>query len=143
MATVTKEIKKKVYRTTNPIDANAKCPPQMRLIIDTINANGGKMTREDLVVALGRPTENGGLKTVQTPERILSFYRPKLIALQVVSEETIVETIEVEVPDKPAKSESPAPAPSEGEPTNGEPSEGESPAVENGKKLGKGKHKAA
>ena len=102
MAIEKKQIKKKVYSTPKEIGANEKCPPQAKLILDTIKAAGGKVEREALLNLLKRPVEQGGLKTNQTAERILGFYRPKLVALGVLKEETEVTEIEVEVPDKPA-----------------------------------------
>jgi hypothetical protein len=103
MATVKKEVKTKFYVVVNDIGANDKCPPQSRLIVDTIKAAGGRMSREDLLAALKRPPDQGGLKTNQTAERILGFYKPKLTEINVLKEEIETKEIEVEVPDKPAK----------------------------------------
>lgn len=103
MATVKKQIKKKSYEVAKPISDSDKCPPQARLIVETVKAAGGKMTREELLAALKRPADQGGLKTNQTAERILGFYKPKLVEMGVLKEVTTTEEIEVEVPDKPAK----------------------------------------
>ena len=103
MATVKKEVKTKFYVVVNDIGANDKCPPQSRLIVDTIKAAGGRMSREDLLAALKRPPDQGGLKTNQTAERILGFYKPKLTEINVLKEEIETKEVEVEVPDKPAK----------------------------------------
>lgn len=106
MATVKKEVKKKFYVVKKEIGANDKCTPQAKVIVDTVVAAGGKMSREDLVAALKRPVEEGGLKTNQTAERILGFYRPRLSEMGVLEEVVEVSEIEVEVPDK----KEPAPA---------------------------------
>lgn len=103
MATVKKQIKKKTYTVLKDIDANQKCPPQQRLILDTIKAAGGTMSREDLMTALKRPVEQGGLKTNQTAERIFGFYKPTLVENGILQENTETTEVEVEVPDKPAK----------------------------------------
>lgn len=104
MATEKKQVKTKVYVVVRELADSEKCPPQAKLIIDTIKAAGGKMSREDLLTQLKRPAEQGGLKTNQTAERILGFYRPKLVDdLGILKEETVTTEIEVEVPDKPAK----------------------------------------
>jgi hypothetical protein len=103
MATVKKIIKTRFYVLTKEVGANDKCPPQAKLILDTIKAAGGKMTREDLIKDLKRPVEEGGLKTNQTAERILGFYKPRLTEMGVLKEETETSEIEVEVEDKPAK----------------------------------------
>lgn len=114
MATETREVKKKYYAVVKDISESDKCPPQARLIVDTIKAAGGRMSREDLLAALKRSPEEGGLKTSQTAERILGFYRPRLADMGVLKEEVETTTIEVEVPDKPAKEEKAATASADG-----------------------------
>lgn len=103
MATEQKEIKKKVYSVLKDVGENDKCPPQAKLILNTIKAAGGKMSREDLIAALKRAPEQGGLKTTQTPERILGFYKPKLETDGYIQEDSVSEMVTVEVADKPAK----------------------------------------
>ena len=108
MAIVKREVKKKFYSVLKEVGASDKCPPQARLIVDTIKTAGGRVEREELLTLLRRPVDQGGLKTNQTAERILGFYRPKLTALDVLKEDVEVETIEEEVPDEPAKVAAPA-----------------------------------
>jgi len=108
MAIVKREVKKKFYSVLKEVGASDKCPPQARLIVDTIKTAGGRVEREELLTLLRRPVDQGGLKTNQTAERILGFYRPKLTALGVLKEDVEVETIEEEVPDEPAKAAAPA-----------------------------------
>ena len=108
MAIVKREVKKKFYSVLKEVGASDKCPPQARLIVDTIKTAGGRVEREELLTLLRRPVDQGGLKTNQTAERILGFYRPKLTALGVLKEDVEVETIEEEVPDEPAKVAAPA-----------------------------------
>ena len=114
MATEKKVVKTKYYVALREIAANEKCPPQAKLIVDLIAAAGGKILRDDLVKLLSRPPAEGGLTTRQTPERILGFYRPKLRDMGVANEVIEESTIEVEVPDKPAKPEKAAPVPTDG-----------------------------
>ena len=135
MAIVKKQIKKKVYSVLKDVGANDKCPPQARLIVDTIKTAGGKIEREELLTLLKRPPEQGGLKTNQTAERILGFYKPKLTEMGVLKEETEVTEIEVEVPDKPVKADTPADMPAAT-------AEAAAPAPDK-TKDNKGKHKAA
>ena len=137
MAIVKKQIKKKVYSVLKDVGANDKCPPQARLIVDTIKTAGGEIEREKLLTLLKRPPEQGGLKTNQTAERILGFYKPKLTEMGVLKEETEVTEIDVEVPDKPVKADAPAaPAAAADAPA-------EAPAEPASVKGAKGKHKAA
>lgn len=140
MATVKKQVKKKFYAVLKEVGQNDKCPPQARLIVDTIKTAGGRLEREALLELLKRPVEEGGLKTNQTAERILGFYRPKLTEMGVLKEETVTEEIEVEVPDKPAKADK------QGEGAAAQSSQ-EAPATNAAKtdkaKDAKGKHKAA
>lgn len=114
MAIEKRQIKKKLYKIVKQVAESDKCPPQARLIVDTINKADGALIREDLINQLKRPPEEGGLKTNQTAERILGFYTPKLIAMGVLAVETVVEETEVEVPDKPVKAEKPAVGGAEG-----------------------------
>ena len=136
------KVVKKFYHILKDMGANDKCPPQARLILETIKANGtdNRIGREELLTLLKRVPEAGGLRTNQTAERILGFYRPRLTAAGVLKEET--ETVETEVPDPPAK---------EAAATGGEPAgEGAAPTAEGGAtaqepkgKPKKGEHKAA
>ena len=109
MATETKKVKKTTtyYTSGRDIGPSEKCPPQAKLILDIVKANGGKVERTALLALLNRTpdgTPNGGLKTNQTAERILGFYRPKFKAEGTLTEEKIVteEEIQVEVKEKPA-----------------------------------------
>ena len=138
MAIVKKQIKKKVYSVLKDVGANDKCPPQAHLIVDTIKTAGGKIEREELLTLLKRPPEQGGLKTNQTAERILGFYKPKLTEMGVLQEVTETEEIEVEVPDKPAKADAPAATAAAPAAT----AEAAPPAPDKVKDA-KGKHKAA
>ena len=112
MATEKKVVKIKVYSSPKQLGENEKCPPQAKLILKLIaeNAVDGKIERDALITLLKRPPAEGGLETRQSPERILGFYRPRLVEQGVLLEETIDREIEVEVPDKPAKAETPAAA---------------------------------
>lgn len=104
MATQKKQIKVKNFKIVKPVAESDKCPPQSKLIVDTILAAGDSgVSREDLLTALKRPPAEGGLTTNQTAERILSFYTPKLTAMGVLEVEVLTKEIEVEVPDKPVK----------------------------------------
>ncbi len=111
MATVKKEIKNRSYALAKEVDPNQKCPPQAQLILNILKEAGGKMTRDALLTALKRPPDQGGLTTTQSAERILGFYKPKLIELQAMTEIVDVTSIDIEVPDKPAPAEKPAKAP--------------------------------
>ena len=110
MATVTKQIKNKTYTVLRPVADNEKCPPQAKVILDTITELGTDVPRADLLKALSRPVEEGGIKTNQTVERILGFYRPRLVAMGVLREDEVVTEVEVEVPDASAKPDAPAKA---------------------------------
>jgi len=144
MAIVKKQIKKKFYAVLKDVGQNDKCPPQARLIVDTIKAAGGRVEREALLELLKRPPEQGGLKTNQTAERILGFYKPKLTETGVLKEETETTEIEVEVPDKPAKTDAPAAAADPAASTEAAPASAPAPApVPDKVKDSKGKHKAA
>lgn len=101
MATVKKMIKVQTFTLKKELGEADKCPPQSKLIIDSLKAAGGKMTREELLGSLRRPPEEGGLKTVQTPERIVSFYKPRLEAAGILQVDLESKEIDVEVPDKP------------------------------------------
>ena len=54
---------------------NRKLPAQALIILNTIEALGGSATQSEIVGAL---LENG-LKTVQSPKRIYTFYRKDLM----------------------------------------------------------------
>ena len=108
MAIVKREVKKKFYSVLKEVGASDKCPPQARLIVDTIKTAGGRVEREELLTLLRRPVDQGGLKTNQTAERILGFYKPRLEDMGVMKEESIDHEVEVEVPDKPAPAAAPA-----------------------------------
>ncbi len=138
MAIVKKKVNTKFYTTPKEVGANDKCPPQAKLILDTIKAAGGRVSREDLMNLLKRPVEQGGLKTTQTAERILGFYKPKLTELGVLKEETETTEIDVEVPDKPAPAEKAAGAADAAAATGGQ----SAPAADKTKGK-KGEHKAA
>lgn len=103
MAIVKKQIKSKVFKVVKPVGENDKCPPQSKLIVNTIVTAGGAIDRDELMTLLKRPPAEGGLTTNQTAERILGFYTPKLVDMGVLEIETKTTEIDVEVPDKPAK----------------------------------------
>jgi hypothetical protein len=104
MAIVKKDVQTRYYKAVKAVGPNDKCPPQAKLIMDTIIANEGRISRPDLIALLGRPAAEGGLTTRQTPERILGFYTPKLTEMGVLDATEIVTTqIEVEVPDEPVE----------------------------------------
>lgn len=136
MATEIKKVKKRIYLILKDVDPNTKCPPQSRLIVDTIKSGGGKMEREELLTLLKRPPDQGGLKTNQTAERILGFYKPKLIADGILREDEETIEVEVEVPDKPAKAEQAEQAAAAG-------AEGGEHKPKKGGKGHKGEHQAA
>lgn len=102
MAIEKKKVVNKYYTIIKDIDAATKCPPQARLIVETIKAAGERTEREALMTLLRRPPLEGGLTTNQTVERIVGFYKPKLVEMGVLREDTEVIEIDVEVPDKPA-----------------------------------------
>lgn len=82
------------------VGANDKCPPQALVIVNTIKeAENQRLERSALTALLS----DGRLTTRQTPERILGFYKPRLIAAGHIAEEKVPVVIEVEVPDKPEK----------------------------------------
>ena len=108
MATEKQQVKTKFYKVLRTLDEKDKCPPQMKLILDTVAAAGGRIERTALITFLKRPPEQGGLKTNQTAERILGFYRPKFKDMGLMIEEVETTEVEVEVPDKPAKPAKPA-----------------------------------
>jgi len=139
MALVKKKVTTKSYVVTKEVGPNDKCPPQARLIVEVIKAAGGTMLRDDLLAALKKPVEQGGLKTNQTAERILGFYRPKLADMGVMKEVEDTKEIEVEEADKPAKEVKPpkeakaakaGAAPGEGDKgKKGEPKTADAPAA--------------
>jgi len=98
MAIVKKQVKSKFYSLIREINDKDKCPPQALVVVKAIAE--GKSGRKELVEKLSQP---GRLTTTQTPERIFSFYRPRLIDMGVVKEEVVTSEIDVEVPDKPEK----------------------------------------
>lgn len=102
MATKEVKTKKKFYKVLKPIEMNQKCPPQSKLIVDTVVGAGGRISRDELLDLLKRPPAEGGLTTDQTAERILSFYRPRLRDSGTMVEEIEETTETVEVPDEPA-----------------------------------------
>ena len=141
MAIVKKQVKTKIYSVLKDVGPSDKCPPQARLLVDTIKAAGGRIEREELLTLLTRPPEQGGLKTNQTAARILGFYKPKLTEMGVLQEETEVTEIDVEVPDTPVKADAPAaPAAATGAAAD---APAEAPAEPASVKGAKGKHKAA
>jgi hypothetical protein len=129
---------KTYYSILKKLEENTKCPPQSKLIIDTITAAGGKMEREALLAQLKRPPEQGGLKTNQTAERILGFYRPKLMQAGILKEDKVTTEVEVEVPDKPKAEAKAAPA-KDGSKTA--PAAPAAPQTEGKKESAKGKEK--
>jgi hypothetical protein len=135
MAIEKQKVKTKFYTMLKEVGPNDKCPPQAKLIMDTIQAAGGRIEREALIQLLKRPVDQGGLKTNQTAERILGFYRPRLADMGVLKEETEETEIEVEVPDKPEAS-------AEVAADGAAPAEGTDPAPDPVKGA-KGKRKAA
>lgn len=52
----------------------AKGPSQMKGIVKCLHANKGKMTQAELVEKLGKH-----IATTQTPKRIYTFYRKRMI----------------------------------------------------------------
>lgn len=111
-----KAVKVKIYDVLRQVGEADKCPPQAQLIVKTITANGGPIERDKLIELLSRPVDQGGLKTNQTPARILAFYRQPLQEMGILQESTVVR--EIEVPDPPVK-EKPAKA-AAAEPVAGE-----------------------
>jgi hypothetical protein len=100
---IEKQKKTKVsYVLVGEIAPNEKAPPQSKLIVDTLKNAGGTLSKEELVALLSRPATEGGLTTRQAPDRILGFYRPKLVAAGILKEVKEEIEVEVEVPDKPA-----------------------------------------
>jgi hypothetical protein len=128
MAKELKKVQFKSYQLLKDVPETQKCPPQCRLILNTIKAAGGTMTRDDLIMMLKRPVEQGGLKTNQTAERIFGFYRPKLTLSGVLKELVSEKEVEVEVPDKPAPAAKVAAAAQAGQAPAATPAGGAAPA---------------
>jgi hypothetical protein len=105
MATKKVVEKVKYYVLDKPIPEGEKCPPQSRLIVETVQKAGGKITRDELLRLLRRPVEEGGMKATQPIERVLGFYRPRLKEAGILHEVEESHETEVEVPDEPAKAE--------------------------------------
>ena len=101
----TKTLKTRFFAVAREIAESEKCPPQAVLIVKTVAAAGGRIARTELLNLLRRPTEEGGLATRQSAERILSFYRPRLMEAGILVEETEEST--VEIPDPPKKEKAP------------------------------------
>ena len=95
----TKTIEKKSYQLIRDLDSEKdKCPPQAKVILDTLKA-APEQTMER--VALIEALKDGRLKATQPEERVFGFYRPKLIAAKLIKE--IIFKVEIEVPDKEPK----------------------------------------
>lgn len=58
-------------------------PPQAQAILFELQKLGGSATQRDLIEALA--AEDSTLSTNQTPERILTFYRKKLLSVGFIS----------------------------------------------------------
>jgi len=65
---------RKVTLVTKDVPANRKLAGQALIILNTLDALGGTATQGEIVGAL----LDNGLKTVQTPKRIYTFYRAML-----------------------------------------------------------------
>ncbi len=116
MATIKTKVIEKHYAVVKEVGANDKCPPQAKLIVDLIGKADGKvMERSAIVAAL----PGAGLVTKQTPERIFSFYRPKLVEMGVLEERSVEKEVDKEVPDKAPKAAKPEAADGEAKPAEG------------------------
>lgn len=95
----TKSIEKKSYQLIRDLDPEKdKCPPQAKVILETLKAAPEQtMERAELIAAL----KDGRLKATQPEERVFGFYRPKLIAAKLIRE--ILCKVDIEVPDKEPK----------------------------------------
>lgn len=136
MATVKKTINQKHYAIIKAVGENDKCPPQAKVIVKTISEQEGQVIERSKLIEL---LKDGRLTTNQTPERIFSFYRPRLIEMGVMEERQVPVEVEIEVPDKPAKAEKPAATAAEG----AEAPAAEAPAAPASVKGKKGEPKAA
>ncbi len=130
MATEKRTINETHLVHVQDVGANDKCPPQAIVILDTIKAAENKRLERSALIAL---LSDGRLTTRQTPERILSFYKPRLISAGFIKEEKVPVEIEVEVADKPAKAETVA----AGSATDGVSTEAAPPASVKSKKGSK------
>lgn len=92
----TKTVKTKMYSIDRARTDKDKCPPQAQVILEALVSAGKPLSRTELVEAC-KP----GIKTTQTVERIVSFYRPRLIEMGLMKE--VVEETTVEIPEAPAK----------------------------------------
>jgi hypothetical protein len=102
MTTVTKVVQVPTFELLREIVQTDKCPPQMKVIVDALQKLGGTASRAALVEAISVP---GVLTTKQTPDRILGFYRPRMIEMGLLKQFDTPTEVETEVPDKPAKAE--------------------------------------
>lgn len=100
MAIVKKTIHETHFVHKQDAGANDKCPPQALVILKAIAESEGQRIERSALVAL---LSDGRLTTRQTPERILGFYKPRLLEAGWIAEEKVAREIEVEVADKPEK----------------------------------------
>lgn len=56
-------------------EAKVKIAPQARIVLEVLETLGGIATQQEVIDGL----LDGGLKTVQTPKRIYTFYRQMLV----------------------------------------------------------------
>lgn len=56
-------------------DAKVKLAPQARIVLEVLESLGEIATQQEIIDGL----LDGGLKTVQTPKRIYTFYRQQLV----------------------------------------------------------------
>jgi len=79
-----------------------KVAPQAKMVFDIVKGKG-RVDRKIVVDELGK---NPLFKTKQTPERIVGYYQPKLLAAGLIKVEVVTEP----KPEKPAKVKAEAPA---------------------------------
>lgn len=102
----------KKYKVTRENKKDEKFAPQAQAILDAVKGFGEPVERAALLASLEK---SGVLKTKQTPARVFSFFRPKLVEAGILKE--IKETVETEKPAKAAKAEKSEPAPKKGKKT--------------------------
>ena len=85
----------KKYKVTRENKKDEKFAPQAQAILDAIKGFGEPVERGALFSSLEK---SGVLKTKQTPARVFSFFRPKLVEAGILKE-----IREVTQEEKPAK----------------------------------------
>lgn len=88
----------KKYKVTRENKKDEKFAPQAQAILDAIKTYNEPVERSVLLAGLEK---SGVLKTKQTPARVFSFFRPKLVESGILKE--LKETVAAEKPAKEPK----------------------------------------